>query len=140
VDTIPRGAIALTFPWDLRPNDDAMLWQAAAGMRFRILGGDVIVPSPSGQPENHPYPPGSPAIQRLFLQGTGRFRGPIPPDDATNRAALRRLIETQSVGVVFVLRTAPGALSIVRFTTRALGASPTTYGSIDVWVVKAGGP
>lgn len=69
-EVIPSGAVALTYPWSARPNDDAMFWQIASGMRFKLLGGDVFVPGEHGISVGYVRPPGSTAVQHLLLEGT----------------------------------------------------------------------
>ena len=134
VRTIPSGSRALTFPWDTAPNNDAMMWQVASGMRFKILGGYAIVPGAGRKPVSFLLPPGSRAVQHLLLEGT-EYSGPEPADDSATRAAFRHLIETQSVGAVLVSRTSRGAAQVVRVASQVLG-QPTTHGTIDLWVVK----
>ena len=68
-EVIPSGAVALTYPWSARPNDDAMFWQIASGMRFKLLGGDVFVPGEHGISVGYVRPPGSTAVQHLLLEG-----------------------------------------------------------------------
>jgi len=140
VDAVPAGALALTYPWDARPNDDAMLWQVAAGMRFRILGGDVFVPSRDRISVGYVLPPATDAVQHLLLQDTKYYRGPEPSDDAAIRAAFLNLIRTQSVGIVLVLTSSPGAAAVVRVTTEAFGRPPQRIGTIDEWLVQAASP
>jgi hypothetical protein len=134
VRAIPSGSRALTFPWDAAPNNDAMMWQVASDMRFKILGGYAIVAGAGSQPVSLLLPSGSLAVQHLLLEGT-EYSGPEPADDSATRAAFRHLIESQSVGVVLVSRTSRGAAQVVRVASQVLG-QPTTYGTIDLWVVK----
>ncbi len=48
VHAVPAGSLALTYPYPLSSTAWPMLWQADAGMRFRMLGGYVIAPDPHG--------------------------------------------------------------------------------------------
>jgi hypothetical protein len=50
VHRIPAGSVALIAPFSRQWHADAMVWQAASGMRFRMPEGDVIVPGPSMNP------------------------------------------------------------------------------------------
>ena len=42
------GWLTLTYPYALTVTANPMLWQAETGMRFRLLGGYIIGPSPTG--------------------------------------------------------------------------------------------
>ena len=66
----------LTFPFELAPRNDAMMWQAASGMRFRVLGGDVFVPGNVVRSTWHPLPPGPPVLAAVLEAGQypGRHR------------------------------------------------------------------
>ena len=75
---IPSGSRALTFPWDVAPHNDAMMWQVASDMRFKILGGYAIVPGAGNQPVSLLLPPGSrrraalaPGRHRILWTGAG---------------------------------------------------------------------
>ncbi|HXY45930.1 MAG TPA: hypothetical protein VEH29_17220 [Acidimicrobiales bacterium] len=133
--TIPAGAVAVTFPWNVRPDDDGMLWQVASGMRFRLLSGDVFVPGADGKASAFIPPPGPRPVRQLLLEDSSRYKGPDPPDDAATRAAMRQLLTTQSVGVVLVLGTSPGASEVEQVTTQVLGKGPLRFGTMDVWLV-----
>ena len=69
VRAVPPGAVVLTFPFELAPRNDAMMWQAAAGMRFRVLGGDVFVPGAVVRSTWHPLPPGPPVLGAVVKAG-----------------------------------------------------------------------
>ena len=87
VRAIPSGSRALTFPWDAAPNNDAMMWQVASDMRFKILGGYAIVAGAGSQPVSLLLPSGSLAVQHLLLEGT-EYSGPEPADDSATRAEM----------------------------------------------------
>ncbi|MGH9299552.1 MAG: hypothetical protein ACRDZT_06515, partial [Acidimicrobiales bacterium] len=46
VRAIRPGSVVLTYPYDESGANYAMLWQAASGMRFKILGGQASTPGP----------------------------------------------------------------------------------------------
>lgn len=48
---IPAGSVALVAPYiDATTTENPMVWQAASGMRFRLVDGSVIVPGPHDGP------------------------------------------------------------------------------------------
>ncbi len=64
---IPTGSVALTYPYPLEPNIDAMLWQASDDMRFRLIGGYAIVPTAHRIAYSSSYP--TPAMVPVTLVG-----------------------------------------------------------------------
>jgi hypothetical protein len=50
VDLIPAGTVALIAPFQQLYPSEPMLWQAEAGMRFRMPQGYFLGPDPSGRP------------------------------------------------------------------------------------------
>jgi len=136
---IPAGASMLTFPYDRAPNNDAMLWQVASGMRFKILGGDIFLPGPHGGAVGHVDIAGPPALSRLFLNGSRWYTGPEPPDDQALRSELTALIRSQSVSGLLVETDYPHAASVVRVATQIYGRPPRHFGVIDLWTGRLSG-
>lgn len=132
---IPPGAVALTFPYSRAPHNDPMLWQAASGMRFRIIGGDAFVPGPGGSSTWRPDPVGAPVILRVLLAGTAAYPG--PPTDGEAVAAVRQLCATYRVGVVLVDPSAEYGRTVAGLMHRALRARPLKVGQMDVWLHPA---
>lgn len=133
VGVVPQGAVALTFPFDLRPHNDAMVWQAVSGMRFRILGGDVYVRRPAGVAPWQAKPPGGPVMSALLLAGTKRGGKP-PPGNEKTLAAIRQLCTRYRVEVILVDPTAPEGRAVAALFGRALGAQPLVEGKLNVWI------
>jgi hypothetical protein len=48
VDRLAPGTITLVYPFPINTEPEAMIWQAEAGLRFRMLGGYFVVPARSG--------------------------------------------------------------------------------------------
>jgi hypothetical protein len=133
VKQVPQGALALTFPFDRSPQNDAMLWQAASKMRFRIFGGEMFVPGVNGKSTFLPSPPTSPNIDSVLLAGTHYHPGP-PTDTAASIAALREYCVHYGVGVVFVDPQLTHAPELVKILTKALGQAPLTTGGMETWL------
>jgi hypothetical protein len=65
---IPNGSVVLTYPYPQNIINTPMLDQAVAGMRYRIIGGQVTVPGPDGSGQSvQPREPR--AVFDLFARG-----------------------------------------------------------------------
>ena len=129
----PPGSVALTFPYELAPPDQPMLWQVATNMRFRIIGGYAFVPGPDGRSTWRPYPPGPLVLQQVLLASTVAHPGP-PPTNPQAVAAIRHLCARYRVGVVLVDPAWRYGHAIARLVSRALGSPPVRTGRMDVWL------
>jgi hypothetical protein len=133
VREVPPGAVALTFPYELAPHNDAMMWQAASGMRFRVLGGDVFVPGSGGHSTWHPLPQGPPVLAEVL--GAGQYTNtPPPPMTASAVAAIRELCARSHVAVVFVDRKALYGHMFDLLVNQALGTQGHVEGRLSVWL------
>ena len=133
VHRVPPGALALTFPFELAPHNDAMMWQAASGMRFRVLGGDVFVPGAGGRSTWHPLPQGPPVLAEVLEAGQ-YTKTPPPPMTAGAVAAIRQLCARSHVSAVFVDRKALYGHMFDLLVHRALGRPGRTEGRLSVWL------
>jgi hypothetical protein len=134
VELLPTGAVALTFPFDQAPRNEAMLWQAVSGMRLRVVGGDAFVPGPGGRSVWKLAPSGPPVLSAVFLAGTKLHPGPPPRAEPPTLAAIRRLCARYQVGVILVDPAARYAPAVARLVGQALGVPPRTVGGMDVWL------
>jgi len=137
VDAIPAGSVVLTYPYDIDPDNDPMLWQAETGMRFKILGGQASTPGPHGAATSDVAPLPPPELQQLFraamfgdLKGIGAV---APPFDPATFAAIRRFCVQYDIGTVLLQPLGVEALMVARYLTAALGRAPAASGGIDVW-------
>jgi hypothetical protein len=133
-NVLPAGTVALTFPFDRAPHNDAMLWQSVSGMRFRIVGGDAFVPGPDGRSTWRLNPPGPPLLSAVFLAGTRLHPEPPPAAQPRTLAAIRLLCTRYRVGVILIDRAARYAPGVARLVRKALGVPPRTMGRMDVWL------
>jgi hypothetical protein len=128
VRTLPRGASVLVAPFARGPYDsDPMLWQAEAGMWYRMPDGYAIMPGPNGMAE---YGPRGTATSNAMaaIQGgaappslTPALRGQVLADLATWR--VRAVI----VGPM------PQRDAMARFFSELFGRPPTVTGGVDLW-------
>jgi hypothetical protein len=133
VREVSPGAVVLTFPFELAPHNDAMMWQAASGMRFRVLGGDVFVPGPGGRSTWHPLPQGPPVLAEVLEAGQ-YTKTPPPPMTASAVAAIRQLCTREHVAAVFVDRQALYGHMFDLLVHRALGRPGHVEGRLSVWL------
>jgi hypothetical protein len=133
VHRVPPGALALTLPFELAPRNDAMMWQAASGMRFRVLGGDVFVPAAGGRSTWHPLPQGPPVLAQVLKAGQ-HTRTPPPPMTASAVAAIRQLCARSHVAAVFVDRKAQYGHLFDLLVHRALRMPGRVEGRLSVWL------
>jgi hypothetical protein len=133
VRAVPHGVVALTFPFELAPRNDAMMWQAASGMRFRLLGGDVFVPGAGGRSTWHPLPQGPPVLAHVLKAGQ-YTNTPPPPVTAGAVAAIRELCARSHVDAVFVDRQALYGHLFDLLVHRALGVPGRVEGRLSVWL------
>ncbi len=128
VRAIPQGSLILTYPYSKSPQNDPMLWQSAANMRFRIFGGDAFVPTADGTSTWRPDPPSPPNIDSLL--GLRRAR-------VSDRALERRLTQflpRYHVAGVLVDPAANGAGRVIRVVTAALKTAPWSIQGIELWL------
>ncbi|MDB5066077.1 MAG: hypothetical protein JWM18_2511 [Chloroflexi bacterium] len=124
VGRIPEGSAALVTPvLDLR----TMLWQAEAGMRYRMPQGGVFTPGPDGP--NFEMPP-SALRTRLF----GLQTGGTPPQTLAGpeRGLYLRDLATMGVSSV-VVGAAPGSAGEAQFFRVLLGREPESAGGVSLW-------
>lgn len=114
--------MVLVAPYADHLSSVAMLWQAAAGYRFRMPEGEAFVPGPSlGPPPSH--------LRATFEA----LEGGVPvPDSAADRAETRRELAALGVDTV-VVGPHPGHDRMVAYLTSVLGRPPVRSGGVDVW-------
>ncbi|HEY2304699.1 MAG TPA: hypothetical protein VGI05_02340 [Streptosporangiaceae bacterium] len=130
---VPPGAVVLTFPFELAPRNDAMMWQAASGMRFRLLGGDVFAPGAVVRSAWHPLPQGPPVLAAVLEAGQYPHTPP-PPMTAGAVAAIRQLCAASGVAAVFVDRKTHYGHDFDLLVSRALGTPGRVEGRLSVWL------
>jgi hypothetical protein len=122
VSRLTAGDMVLVLPYADHLSSVAMLWQAAAGYRFRMPEGEAFVPGPSlGPPPSH--------LRATFEALEG---GAPVPDSAADRAETRRELAALGVDTV-VVGPHPGHDRMVGYLTSVLGRPPVRSGGVDVW-------
>jgi len=130
---LPPGAVALTLPFDIAPQNDPMMWQEASGMRFRLLGGDAFVRKPNGQSTWH-WQPSGPKVLAGVLEAGQYAYSPRPPTGERAVSAFRHLLSRYRISVVLVDRAARHGSDFAGLAGRALRTAPLQRGNMDVWL------
>jgi hypothetical protein len=128
VRTLPRDGVALLVPFPRKGRvNKAMVWQAAAGMWFKMPGGYFIGPD-SGGGIRHDAPPTtiSTILNRIE-------HGRRPPElTPTLRRQIARDFAAWRVDSV-VLGPMANRQAMAGFLTELLGRPPQTIGGVQVW-------
>ena len=130
---IPSGAVALTLPFDLAPQNDPMLWQAVSEMRFRILGGDAFVRNFDGRTTWH-WQPAGPKVLLQVLRAGRYLSTPPPPMTPAAVAAVRQLLARDHISAVLVDQQTRDGAALAVLMTSVLQALPEQHGRMDVWL------
>ncbi len=133
VQRIPVDSVVLTYPYPINPNNYAMLWQAAAGMRFRIIGDYAVTPAGHGNGTLAPPTLQPSAMESLFEIGESGLLAATGPPLPSTLAELRQFCLRYHVGTIIVDPTGKDPQIVVRYLTEALGAPPVASGGVDVW-------
>jgi hypothetical protein len=135
VHALPRDGVALVVPFPRAGRrNEAMVWQAEAGMWFKMPGGYFVGPDPGGG-ARHDAPPTTTSVILNRIQ-----RGRRPPKLTPE---LRRRIAadfaTWRVASV-VLGPMDHREAMAGFLTDLLGRAPATTGGVAVWPEAAVAP
>jgi hypothetical protein len=110
--------VVLTSPYPLNPNVDAMLWQAMNGMRYRLLGGYILVRGADGHGTN------TPSVLPPWHHTAGQ------PFDV--RAAIVDYITRYRVNDIVAAGHGAGEVHIMAVLTKVLGP-PRHDGGVSIW-------
>ena len=131
VEMLPRDVPVLMLPYPTAGNAAPMLWQASAGMQFRMLGGYALHPGLDGRSTDQPHPD---AVATAFLAAE-QGQQLTAPQTAAARALLRR----HHVHTALLDMGAPQAENLRRAVTSTLGFGPTrAVGGVLVWLPPRG--
>jgi hypothetical protein len=136
----PRGdPVALTYPYASPAFAQPLLWQAADGFGFRLVGGYAEHPDPHDRPTGFPNPL-RPAGLDLFLEGQEGYDPYLPriPITPALVAITRATFSRYDVRVVIVDRAVKGSGTVERLLTEVLGTPRATSGSFILWASHHG--
>ena len=134
---IPPGGVVLAYPYPAGGNDDAMLWQAADSMGFRLVGGTLLVPDANGAASFDPFPPGSVAVPAALVaadQGVSPASlNPGVPATPPSTDEVRAFLVTFGVTTVLFRSVGADPSAARQLFVDALGPPGTTTGGVDAW-------
>jgi hypothetical protein len=142
LNSIPVGSVVLTYPFTLNPFTEAMSWQAADGMRFRLIGGYASV-----QGGGHYGSGNAPLLSQPYVQeylteaqyGSSSLSPyPAPNPSINPQAALCQFLAAFHVGAVVFWNVGAEPTGVRHTLVRTLGPPTRTTldGSVLVWLVS----
>ncbi len=137
VDRIAPGTVALISPYPSVAETQPQLWQAVAGMRFRIIGGYGLFAGPDGTSTNFPATLRPEDVQRfLWTRGTGGAPYPAGRNPVlTGRLVcqLRGFLKAHDVTTVISTPDVTDPVALGTLFAGALGRPSTREGGVRVW-------
>jgi hypothetical protein len=122
------GSVVAVYPFPRVTHADAMLWQAEAGMRFKMLGGFVL--TPDGRGSGSEYGTGKGPIEELF--SVAYWGDPPLQETAARLESVRAELRRENVDTVVVARRGKDPGGAETAISSALHARPIFSGG--VWV------
>jgi hypothetical protein len=133
---LARGAVVLSFPLPISwggDNDQAVLWQSVAGMRFKLISFRGAVAGPNHEPIRNVQlllPPTE--AERVLVWGL--YGKPTPPPvGAATTTDIRVFLETYHVGAVTVVPSGPRTGAVMAYFQAALGVRPIEFHGSFIW-------
>lgn len=140
LDAIPPGSVVLNYPYPVIPWTEAMYWQAAEGLRFRIVGGYATVQGPDHAGDINPPLLRPPSIQEFFTaaQNGESYLYPGPHVGKASGQDLCRFIARYDVGAVVFWDKGVHPKRVEDFLLATLGAptKTSTDQSLLIWLTK----
>ena len=126
---VPAGSVAVLYPFPTSGDPTPMLWQIAAGLRFKTPGGRFVIPAPGsvGTPPSDQLP----LVGQVFAQLAG---GQMPALTAARRSALRAQLRAWDVRAVLVQSLGARPALVMPFFEWLFGHPPDARsGGISAW-------
>lgn len=124
---ISPGSLVLTYPYPITAMAQPMLWQADTDMRFRLVGGYLIAPGPTGAgtffADANPW---------LYCLLTIDQNGTVS-SSLCNSATLGQSLAGLGVTTILADEAAPNAATAAALITSVVGREPRTIGGVWVW-------
>ncbi len=133
---VPAGAVVLAYPVPQFPQDQAMLWQAESGMRFRLIGGYAIRPGYRRHSQRSPLLPSPATLPRALVSALDDPSGFTVGGAAWRRAAgaVDGFIVARHVGAVIVQERSPGGAAVAALMRDRLGPPRARGDGLMLWL------
>jgi hypothetical protein len=134
---LKSGSVVLSYPLPVNyegPNDQALLWQAAARMRFKLIAFRGAVAGPTGLPIRGAamlMPPLQ--AEDILVWGLYGNPSPPPPMDASTAKAIQIFLRTYDVDAVTVVRWGPRTNAVIAYYKAALQVAPVEFAGSYIW-------
>ncbi|MFZ0171145.1 MAG: hypothetical protein WAL04_05620 [Acidimicrobiales bacterium] len=133
---LKSGSVVLSYPLpigDVGFNDQALLWQSAANMRFKLIAFRGAVAGP-----NHKVLRGSalllPPYQAEDILLWGLYGEPTPPEnDPATARAIEVFLRSYSVTAVTVVPSGTRTADVISYYTNALRVPPVSFQGAYIW-------
>ncbi len=134
---VSNGDVVLSYPlpvgYQNYADDQALLWQAEAGMRFKLIGFRGAVAGPRHQPLVGAGlwlpPPTAEALLVWSLYG----QPPQPVYGPSTSQAIRTFLARYHVDDITIAPSGAPTATVISYFTAALGRSPADFQGTDVW-------
>jgi hypothetical protein len=133
VEIIPDGTRVFVAPYPRNDpaNIDPVLWQVESGMRFRMPGGNVLRPSPSGEGLGSTGGGHDALTRRIGALAAGRT---MEPADDADLEKLREILTEKYQAEAALVGPMAGESEAVRLFTRIYGEPPRTIDGVHLWL------
>lgn len=138
---VPNGAVVVTYPYSQNIINTPMLDQAVAGMRYRLIGGQVTVPGTNGRGKSaQPREPRG--LFDLFAQGylghdlISLYNvpvGPMPARTTSTSLMLREFVRINHVDVIVMEFSGADPIAVVQRLNSAFGEGHVRPKSNLIW-------
>ena len=137
---IPAGSNVLVYPYPEFPYDQAMLWQATTGLRFRLVGGYIYTPTATGGTLISPTLSPAPVQATLSdaLWGSGGQGLPPGTSETAAASAFRTFLRRYGVSSVIIDQFGAFPQTVTEVVTSATGEQPQHIGGVLFWRVPRG--
>jgi hypothetical protein len=131
------GSVVLSYPLpigDGGPNDQALLWQSAARMRFKLIAFRGAVAGPTSKPIRGAallLPPFE--AEQVLLWGLYGAPNPLPANNAATAKAIQIFLHTYDVDAVTVVPSSTRTRTVIAYFTEALHGPPIDFEGSYVW-------
>jgi hypothetical protein len=135
---VPRGAVLLTYPFATPLHPGAMLWEASAGMNYRLMGGYANIEVGSAG-QRWPALLDPPFVQEILGYTNGGDHWPHPGRvDRADLAALPLFLNRYAVGAVVYWAGGSDPVRAYNYLREALGRPHLLKQGFAIWLPANG--